>query len=186
MQLAKVELRRELLQKGSEQYTSRRDVNKDKLILKNLLSLREFQESGFILTYISTENEIDTHELISNCLRLKKQAAVPRVEGSELAFYEINSFFELEKGKFGILEPVKTCKKAQINKNTLCVVPALACNENGFRLGYGKGFYDRFLCDFPGKSVVLCYSGNMIELPVEPHDVAADIVITEGGVFHRR
>jgi 5-formyltetrahydrofolate cyclo-ligase len=131
------------------------------------------------LTYISTESEIDTRELISRCFALEKTVAVPRITAGEIVFYEIKSLNETGKSKFGILEPVKSTKKAQINNSTFCVVPALACNGNGFRLGYGGGFYDRFLSSFSGFSAALCYSYNIIEIPVEAYDRAVDIVITE-------
>ena len=58
-------------------------------------------------------------------------------------------------------------------------VPALCCDRGGLRLGYGRGYYDRFLAGFPGKSVVICYSDFVMKVPAEPHDMRADEIITE-------
>ena len=164
-------------------------LENDYLIFKNLLSLDEFKEADLLLTYISKKNEIDTRELLSWCFKAGKRVAVPRIIVSggvhNMVFYEIGSFQVLEFGKFGISEPLKSCKKAQINRNTFCVVPALACDSQGFRLGRGGGYYDRFLAEFEkqiGKTAALCYSENIITLPVEAHDKAVNFIITEGGV----
>ncbi|MCL2637455.1 MAG: 5-formyltetrahydrofolate cyclo-ligase [Oscillospiraceae bacterium] len=178
--MKKFELRQKLLQNRKP------CPEKDSLILKNLLSLKEFKEADLLLTYISTEKEVDTRALIKKCFELNKRVAVPLSGVHEIAFYEINSLSDTEEGKFGIREPLKTQKKAQISNKTFCVVPALACNEKGFRLGYGKGYYDRFLAEFNGTSAVLCYSENIIEIPTEPHDHAVDMIITEGGIAYGR
>ncbi|MCL2697374.1 MAG: 5-formyltetrahydrofolate cyclo-ligase [Oscillospiraceae bacterium] len=178
--LTKNEIRRRLLQNRKP------DCEKDSLILENLLSLKEFKEADLLLTYISTESEIDTRALINACFKQGKQVAVPKTDIREIVFHEIKSLSETVKGKFGIREPLKTCKIAQISSNTLCIVPALACNERGFRLGYGRGYYDRFLSGYSGKSAVLCYNENIFEIPVEPHDRASGMIITEGGTLHGR
>ena len=178
--LNKTELRRRLMQ------NRRADPEKDKIILENLLTLKEFRQAELILTYVSTEKEIDTHELIKHCFKNNKTVAVPRTEAYDIRFYEINNFADLEAGYFGISEPIKTCKPAQITEKVFCVVPALACNKDGFRIGYGKGYYDKFLNEFYGKSAVLCYDDNIIELPLEAHDRAAWAVITDRRVIYGR
>ena len=174
--LTKADLRRKLLQNREAQ------PDKDRRILANLLACKGFAEARIILTYVSTEREIDTRGLISHCLEVGKKVAVPRTGVHTIAFYEITSLDELEQGRFGIAEPKGHCKSVQIsreNARAFCVVPALACSADGFRLGYGKGYYDRFLRTFSGTTAALCYSEKVMELPVEPHDVAVNLVITE-------
>jgi 5-formyltetrahydrofolate cyclo-ligase len=178
--MKKFELRQKLLQNRKP------CPEKDFLILKNLLSLKQFREADLVLTYISTEKEIDTRLLLEKCFELKKRVAAPRVEALGIDFYEINSLSDTVKGKFGISEPDNSCRAVQINNGALCVVPALACDRQGFRIGYGKGYYDRFLAEFTGTSAVLCYSENVTEFPVEPHDCAVDLIITEGGIAYGR
>jgi len=185
--MKKDELRQKLLQNRKP------CPEKDSLILRNLLSLKEFKEADLLLTYISTEKEIDTRALIEKCFELGKRVAVPLTGVHEIEFYEIKSLAETRRGKFGIREPLKDLhgadtprQIAQINKSSFCVCPALACDGHGFRLGYGKGYYDRFLSGFEGISAVLCYKENIIEIPVQTHDCAADLIITEGGIEYGR
>jgi 5-formyltetrahydrofolate cyclo-ligase len=178
---SKYELRRKLLQNRGK------CPEKDRKILEHLLSLKEFGDAGLVLTYVSSEAEIDTRKLIEKCLGAGKRVAVPLTGVHSIEFYEINDFADLSQGKFGILEPLKTCKTANIsNTNTFCVVPALACDRSGFRLGYGKGYYDRFLAEFRGVSAALCYECNIMQLPLEPHDAAVNMIITERGSFNGR
>jgi 5-formyltetrahydrofolate cyclo-ligase len=181
---SKHELRRKLLQNRAK------CPEKDRKILEHLLSLKEFGDADLVLTYVSTEAEIDTRKLIEKCFEAGKRVAVPLTGVHSIEFYEINDFADLSQGKFGILEPLKTCKTANINNtNTFCVVPALACDRSGFRLGYGKGYYDRFLAEFRGSGLTtaaLCYECNIMQLPTEPHDAAVNMIITERGSFNGR
>jgi 5-formyltetrahydrofolate cyclo-ligase len=176
----KSDLRRQLL-------ANRRPCpEKDARILDYLLSLNEFGEAELILSYISTVHEIDTRKFISRCFAAGKRVAVPKTEVHGIEFYEIFGFGDVAEGKFGILEPVNSCVPVQINKDTLCVVPALACNEHGERIGYGKGYYDRYLNSASVRSAALCYAENVISFAAEPHDEAVDLIITEGGVLFGR
>lgn len=159
---------------------------KDSLILENLLSLKEFREADLVLTYNSFDNEIDTQKLIKKCFEMNKRVAIPKTYMLCMTFYEILNLEETVKDEYGIQVPNNSWEKAQINSKTFCVVPALACDKLGFRIGYGKGYYDRFLSGFTGTSAVLCYTENVIEIPVEGHDRAVDLIITEGGIADGR
>ena len=174
--MTKIELRKSLL-------THRcRCAGKDSRILSRLMSLDEFIRADIVLTYVSLPDEVDTHKLIKS----GKRIAVPKTGVHDIVFREINSFSDLEEGRFGILEPKDTCRPVQICDNMFCVVPALACNENGFRIGYGCGYYDRWLSRNNVVSAVLCYRENIIGFTPEVHDVAVNYIITEGGIFRGR
>ncbi len=80
-------------------------------------------------------------------------------------------------GGFNILEPVNQDNEAVSDESSICIVPALSADENGFRLGYGGGYYDRFLSGFNGLSVVISYSALRREIPTEKHDIRADISV---------
>lgn len=134
-------------------------------------------EAGAVFTYVSTELECDTRRLIGFCLSEGIPTAVPVSGDEELEFYRIGAVSELSAGRFGILEPASRSNRALADKNTLCVVPALTADGNGFRLGYGRGYYDRFLKDFPGKSVIICYGAFRGDVPREAHDIAADMTL---------
>lgn len=147
----------------------------DESIFKQLVPLVE--EADAVLMYVSTEIEVDTRRLIRYCFDKAIRVGVPVSGDSELEFYEIRSFSELEDGRYGILEPVYRAEPIVVSDKTLCIVPALCADGNGLRLGYGKGYYDRFLSSFPGRSVVVCYSMHKMAVPAEPHDRKADLTI---------
>lgn len=135
-------------------------------------------KASAVFTYASTNIEVDTRQIIGYCLSRGIPTALPVSGESELAFYFIKSADELKPGRFNIDEPQPDPEAAAVvDKNTLCIVPALCADGEGARLGYGKGYYDRFLSGFPGMSVILCYKEFKREVPVEPHDIKADFTI---------
>lgn len=155
----------------------------DAEILARFLSLREYAKTETVFTYVSKEIEVDTEGLIHAALLNHKKVAVPRcVPGTRaMEFYYIHSREDLEPGAFGVLEPVPSrCEKVEEGTGGLCVVPGLAFDAQGYRLGYGKGYYDRFLSAFPGKTVGICYL-NCVQwnLPHGYYDRPVDILITE-------
>lgn len=133
-------------------------------------------KASAVFTYASTDIEVDTRRIIEYCLKRGIPTALPVSGESELAFYCIKSADELKPGKFNIDEP-PTILPATADEKTLCVVPALCADGDGARLGYGKGYYDRFLSGFRGVSVILCYKEFKRDVPVEPHDIQADFTI---------
>ena len=133
-------------------------------------------KAGDVFTYASTDIEVDTRRIIAYCLENKIPTALPVSGDSELSFFYISKADELIKGRFDIDEPPRL-RPAIADKNTLCVVPALCADGEGLRLGYGKGYYDRFLSGFKGLSVILCYKDFRRSVPAEPHDIKADITL---------
>ncbi len=134
-------------------------------------------EADMVLTYVSTDIEVDTRRIIQYCFENNIKVATPVSGENELYFYPVASFSELAEGRFGILEPVAREHEAVCSGDTLCIVPALCADGSGARLGYGRGYYDRFLSDFQGRSVILCYSDFRMDVPAEEHDVKADITV---------
>ena len=118
---------------------------KDFKIAERVLSLEEVKNSRNILIYVSYGSETDTYSIIKRLLEEEKKVAVPRcLENGIMEFIYIKSLDELSAGAFGIPEPSGNIR-AVINKNTVCIVPALSFSPDGTRLGYGGGYYDRFL-----------------------------------------
>ncbi len=169
-----------------EQMEQSRKERADASILRRLLSLREYAQADWIYTYVSKPIEVDTVTLIRRALEAGKHVAVPRcVPGTrEMEFYEIRALEELEPGSFGVLEPVPgRSRLVEEDTGGLCVVPGLSFDEEGYRLGYGKGYYDRFLSRFRGVTVGACYSGCVRRiLPHGYFDRPVDILITERGI----
>ena len=133
-------------------------------------------KASSVFTYASTDIEVDTRRVIAYCIERGIPTALPVSGDEELTFWYIDSADKLQKGRFNIDEPPKT-HPAAADVKTLCVVPALCADGMGLRLGYGKGYYDRFLNGFAGLSVILCYKEFKHEIPAEPHDIRANITI---------
>ncbi|MCM1525172.1 MAG: 5-formyltetrahydrofolate cyclo-ligase [Ruminococcus sp.] len=157
---------------------------KDGRIFERIISSSAYRSSPIVLTYVSTEIEVDTLALIKKALEDKKRVAVPRciTDTRDMDFYFIKSADELEKGTFGVMEPVpEKCIKAYAFETALCIIPGLAFDMKGYRLGYGKGYYDRFLSAHPKLvKMGLCYcSCTLNELIHGRYDIASDMLVTE-------
>ncbi len=138
----------------------------DRKIANKLLNMWIYRESDTIFLYASKDIEVDTFMIINESLKRGKKVALPRcVDGTrDMDFYLIESLDDLENGSFGVLEPiVDKCEKITDFSKGLCVVPALAFDKNGYRLGYGKGYYDRFLSNFKAQTVGICYNSCVQE-----------------------
>ncbi len=155
----------------------------DSSIQSRLLALGEYSRADTIFTYVSKPIEVDTISLIKAAFANRKQVAVPRCvpETCDMEFYYIRSLDDLEKGLFGVLEPVSSkCRLVTDYSGGLCIVPGLCFDAQGYRLGYGKGYYDRFLADFKGDTVGICYAGCVQwNLPHGYYDKPVDLLITE-------
>lgn len=156
----------------------------DALILENLISLDEYKKADAVFTYVSKGSEADTLCIIDRAFADNKLIAVPKCKsGCEMDFYYIKSKGELEIGAFGVLEPKSGLENAD-RLSGICLVPGICFDKNGFRLGYGKGYYDRFLPNFNGVVAGLCKNDFLLEqLPYYDTDYRVDIVITDKGVY---
>ncbi|MFM8658940.1 MAG: 5-formyltetrahydrofolate cyclo-ligase [Candidatus Nitrosotenuis sp.] len=153
-----------------------------KQIRKSLGRIEQYRKAQTIACYHSTGSEVRTHEIMQEILSHGKVLALPRVEGENLVFCEVKKFEDLEKGEFGIMEPKQYCKK--IDNFDLVIVPAVAMAKNGQRLGYGMGFYDRFLSDKKIPTIALAYSQSIAKnIPHEKDDVKISIIVTENEII---
>lgn len=169
----------------SEQQTR----EKSRRIFEKLMLLKAFKESFVILCYVDFRNEVITRDFIKDCLGMGKRVTVPRIEKvaqnhSEMKALEIrNPENDLEKGHFGILEPVKEihCEVSPWEID-LVVVPGVAFSRDRHRIGYGAGYYDRFLQQVRESclKVGIAFECQMVDsIPVEAHDIPLDLIITE-------
>ncbi|MDR1410323.1 MAG: 5-formyltetrahydrofolate cyclo-ligase [Oscillospiraceae bacterium] len=158
----------------------------DLRIFRRVSALWSYRETKTLFTYVSGALEVDTLAIIRRAWAEGKQVAAPRcVPGTrDMVFWLISSDSDLESGAFGVLEPKTHCKAAEVSPKTLCLVPGLAFDSTGARLGFGKGYYDRFLARFPGNLVGLCYEGCMRpRVPCGRFDQRVPVVITEKRVW---
>ena len=185
--LEKQRLREERLAAREALSEQERSVLDDRITQK-LLAISEYVEATTVLTYVSVSSEVSTRMFIESVLRDGKTVAVPRcLPGHCLEFVAITSLDQLIAAPFGLLEPPKelpALTEEQMDAS-ICIVPALLVDIKGYRLGYGAGFYDRFLSTYPGKKICLAYQQNLSRtmLPHTTFDVAVDEVITESDVL---
>ena len=158
-------------------------ANYDKKIQNKLLNLFMIREADIILAYVSTPIEVQTLDFIESLLNQGKKVAVPKClnDKGDMDFFFINSLEDLEDGFFGVKEPnPETAEKALTTEKTVCVVPAFLFDKSGYRLGYGKGYYDRFLSKFQGKTVGICYEENIRDsLMHGKYDRPVTLIVTE-------
>lgn len=134
-------------------------------------------------------NEMDTGEIFSLSKGLGKELYFPRVEGNGLAFHRVLDPDELKPGKFGIPEPDSNSPVIEPERLDLILIPGVAFDLSGTRLGYGKGYYDGLLAEIPiNKRVAIAYSFQMsYSLPRREEDITMGLVVTELGInFCRR
>ena len=155
-------------------------------VLAQLENLEQWKRAEIVLAFLSMKDEIDTSPIIKAAMEQGKILALPRVAGPDLVFYQI-SYLEKDvaPGAFGILEPLIEVPEIDIKTlsehHSVALVPGLAFDKKNFRLGRGKGFYDRFLAS-AGDSLYkigIGYGFQLVDsVPREPHDKALDLVIT--------
>ena len=160
-------------------------TEKSAKIHEALFSLGTFKNADIVCTFISAFKEPDTAEIIKRLLSEGKRVIVPitDTENTTLILSYIESMDDLEKGTFGILEPtvIKTANESDIDA---VLVPGLAFDKSGGRMGFGKGYYDRLLEKTSATKIALCYEFQLSDkIPTEPHDVPMDIIITEDRIY---
>ncbi len=150
------------------------------IICKTLLVRPECKKATAICVYVSLPEEVDTRNIFQTLFEQKKSVIVPRVEGSHLRLHQIQSMDDLTKGSFGIAEPKRSCPEVETSFVDLFIVPGIAFDRSGYRLGWGKGYYDRLLAGVSATKIGLAYSFQIVSrLPHTGYDIPMDIVITE-------
>ena len=158
-------------------------IQSDSAIYENLISLPEFISASRVFTYLSIEREPDTRALIAYCFKNSKSVAIPcdcRKDGT-MSFALLDCpIEELSSGAYGIPEPPETAKRLEPRADDVIIVPALCFDEEGYRIGHGGGYYDRYLAAHEGLSVGLCREALLVgSVPRDSYDRRTDIIITE-------
>ncbi len=161
---------------------------KDERIYDSFIKSDAYKNSDTVFIYYSVQSEADTLKIIDTALNEGKRVALPKCTDSSgnMDFYFIDDISgALVDGYYSLKEPdTACCVKAHFGNNNVCVVPAMAVDKSGCRLGCGGGFYDRFLSNFKGTTVALCYDECIChELPCDKYDVKIDIVITDRKIY---
>ena len=167
--ISKTELRKQLLNKRKTLNTK---VLSD-LICKKIIDLKQYKTAKNIFAYYPKTYEVDISPLFEDT---EKNWFLPKVIGENMEFIKYNLGDNLVKSEFGVFEPIG---EKTIVKPDLIIVPALSADKKGYRLGYGKGYYDRFLANQNCKTVSPVFADLMVdELPIEKYDKKIDIIVS--------
>ena len=156
-------------------------------IFEQLITVPEFKRADRIYTYVSMDNEIDTIMLIDYSLSLEKRVFVPRVSGKDMEFYEISDISELNPGYRGIYEPDINGKEPDYSRTGFMCMPGLAFDRSYNRIGYGGGFYDRYLSvENKLYKAALAYEAQLLgSIPAQDGDVRPDMIVTEESIYRK-
>ena len=153
-------------------------------IYENFINLPEFAKAQTIFAYISEKREPDTIQIIEKALELGKIVALPvSYDGGIMVPKIVKDLDSLEIGKFGIPAPKEDTPSLDEKDIDLIIVPAVTFNKNGYRLGRGGGYYDRFLEKTHAFSVGLGREQLICDVPLESHDMPVICLVTESGVY---
>lgn len=148
-------------------------------IVKNLLSLGALERANTLLMFCPHRGEPDITPLFSWALSKGKRLALPKVEGNELKLLKVKEDTQFVEGAFCIREPAEG-EEVQPQEVDLALVPGIAFDRQGYRIGYGRGYYDRLLGKLGGLKVGVCYQFQLLEeVPRDSWDVPVDLVVTE-------
>ena len=161
----------------------------DEKICALFLNSITYRFAKAILLYAPLEGEIDCMPIAKRALEDGKLVAFPRCRSEEgrMDYHVVKSLDELESGAYGIREPSPAAPLCDFSEygdtHPVCIVPGLVFDADGYRVGYGKGYYDRYLTSFTGVRVGLAYTDFVLpQIPRGRYDLAVDILVTEKGV----
>lgn len=153
-----------------------------KQIHTNLKKIPEFRNAKSVGGYYPIGSEVLTQDILQEAISNGKEIFLPKVIGKNLEFRKINGFGDLEKGSYDIMEPKDGCQAS--DKLEIVLVPTVGISQDGFRLGYGYGYYDRFLSKRNFRTIVLTYAKQVVKsIPSSDEDVRIDWIVTEDEFF---
>lgn len=190
----------EVLQIWEKNMESKKDIRKRVLVERKSIKKEEWTEkscriyekvighplflnSEEIYCYIDFRNEVGTRKIVEAAWKLGKKVAVPKIMGNHMEFFYIQNFGELSQGVWGISEPdteIVACGLAP-----LVIMPGAAFDFERHRIGYGKGYYDRYLAKHPNcQTMALAFELQMLEnIPVDEHDICPQFIVTEEHIY---
>ena len=179
----KTRIRKEVFAKR-KQITDREVHEKSEIIRKKLTATAQYRNSREVFVYVDAKHEVETMETIRQCMAEGKQVAAPKVRGKEMDFYRIETLDQLQPGYFGILEPA--WGEIVDWPEALMLVPGVAFDTKCHRVGYGQGFYDRYLeVHNAHPTIALAFDFQIFgSVPSEPTDICPQMVMTETTEYH--
>lgn len=159
----------------------------DDKICRSFISSATYRYASTLLMYAPKYDEVNVMPIAVQALADGKNVSFPRCipETHDMHYHFIKSLDDLETGSYGLLEPYADLPvfDRSSTESSSCIVPAIVYDKKGFRLGYGKGYYDRYLGSFSGSKVGMIYSDLVIDsLPRGRYDLSVDFIVTERGI----
>jgi len=184
---SKKEIRKEILQKR-DSINERDRKLMDEEIFNRLVNSDEYKKAKSIFAFVSFKSEVNTHKFIEYALSQGKTIGVPKIRKKEegMEVFKIHSLSDLESGYFGVMEPIESCEKINKDNIDFILMPGAVFDEKGGRIGYGRGFYDKFLSDVKDSvpKIAIAYELQIIDsVPMEEYDIKIDGIITEKRVI---
>ena len=177
----KAALRKHLLEKRDSTSFDLMGIHSEK-ILSKVIKTKVILEAESIACYYSIGSEVQTVELITRLLEEKKSVSLPRISSNAMSFRIIDDLSKLDKGEFDIPEPKDNAPIQE--KHDVILVPCVGLDGEGNRIGYGQGFYDKYLEDNAAIKIALSYSKQIVKsIPVTDKDIRMDWIITEKNVI---
>ncbi len=160
--------------------TANEVANLSQIICERIMELSEFDSMDNICTYMTINNEVDLSLIMDKSLKSGKNLYLPRVIGDDMEFFKFEANTGLKEGAYGIKEP-DSQEILVPNDKTLIIMPGSVYSEDKNRIGYGGGYYDRYLSKHPQcYKLGVCYDFQLLEqIPSEEFDVKPDVIITE-------
>lgn len=161
-----------------------RRQQREQQIYDRLFTVSAWENARSIAVTLSFRNECSTDPIIEKAWELGKQVVIPRVVHREMKFFEYLPNSRLVETTMGIREPDDTAVERSLNTIDLCLVPGRAFMRNGFRVGWGGGFYDRTLVDYQGNTLAVAFECQLVPaFAVESFDRPVDQIVTESEVI---
>ncbi len=185
----KTEIREYYLEKRHA-LTSEFRAEADAKICNNMINSATFRYSDILLMFYPKDDEIDLRPIAEAALAAGKKIAFPRCnpEDHSMVFHYVSSFDELEAGSYNIMEPRPDApvfeRSLAESVNVVCIVPAVVFDKKGYRIGYGGGYYDRYLSSFRGTKVGMAYRDFIVNsVPHGRFDLTVDVMMSERGLY---
>lgn len=183
-----MQVKNELRKKYKEIRKNVENRNEKNTLINDFLCNSDcFKNCDTVLFYAALSDEVNLDFSIKYAIDNNKKVALPVCidNNGKMQYYYIDSLNDIEIASFGVREPdVNKCKEVDDFSNSICIVPAIAYDKFGYRLGYGKGYYDRFLSAYHGICIGVQYDELVCDkLFIDKYDVPVDYIITQNGVF---
>ena len=169
---------RKAIREQKRAMTETQIISKSEKLGELFIASELYKQAKTIYGYLPYNQEVRTTAMLQRALEDGKKVAVPKCYGDEMRFIYLENLSQVEKGYCGIPEPIEDGPVAD-DPNALVLMPGLAFTKEGLRMGYGGGFYDKFLASEPGHpTLALCYDFQMVEhIPTNAYDVPVDVVL---------